>query len=665
MALTGAVGAINVKVSADATGFNASMNKVGSKVAATSKRVRASANTYAKWGAVAATAALTVGAAMVKNQMKVLDALAKTSDALGVQQKQLQALQHVAELTGTGAAQLSVNLERMQRRIGEVARKGGQAAAALSEIGVSASEMIELPADQQLVRISQAMVGVTNSSIKASIAMDLFGRDGVRMLKMMEQLGQNGIAPTVAELEALGVSLSRLDTAKVEQANDALFRTKQVTDGVVNQIAIKLSPLITQMGEDFLNAAKEGEGFGSTIDSVMSKSAVVVGVFADALHGIKIIFKGLEIAGKTMGLAVVKVMQGALLGVQMFIDKSISSINNLIDNINVISGAGISSIERFELGAVQSFANLAESGKEQIASLVTEMHNMAMTQLPSDQFDAWVAKAEAAATAAATAATTANGDGSGSTVGLSDADKVKMQEKLTAISQSLMSETELKRLALENDAIVLKEALDNKLILQTEHDEKLLALVAQTNGEMTAIEEKAARDKESINARTESAIRSMQAATVQNAIGLLDAFAGKSKAAAIAALALSKGLAIAQTIQNTGVAVMAALAVDPTGVLAARAKAMGALNVGMIAATGLVQAASISSGGASSMTNSGGMPAQRTTSGGGSSGGGMGDRNISISGLDPSSMFSGEQVRDLLKNMAGDGADFTFLTSGG
>lgn len=660
MALTGAVGAINVKVSADATGFNASMNKVGSKVAATSKRVRASANTYAKWGAVAATAALTVGAAMVKNQMKVLDALAKTSDALGVQQKQLQALQHVAELTGTGAAQLSVNLERMQRRIGEVARKGGQAAAALSEIGVSASEMIELPADQQLVRISQAMVGVTNSSIKASIAMDLFGRDGVRMLKMMEQLGQNGIAPTVAELEALGVSLSRLDTAKVEQANDALFRTKQVTDGVVNQIAIKLSPLITQMGEDFLNAAKEGEGFGSTIDSVMSKSAVVVGVFADALHNIKIIFKGLEIAGKTMGLAVVKVMQGALLGVQMFIDKSISSINNLIDNINVISGAGISSIERFELGAVQSFANLAESGKEQIASLVTEMHNMAMTQLPSDQFDAWVAKAEAAATAAATA----NGDGSGSTVGLSDADKVKMQEKLTAISESLMSETELKRLALENDAIVLKEALDNKLILQTEHDEKLLALVAQTNGEMTAIEEKAARDKESINARTESAIRSMQAATVQNAIGLLDAFAGKSKAAAIAALALSKGLAIAQTIQNTGVAVMAALAVDPTGVLAARAKAMGALNVGMIAATGLVQAASISSGGASSMTNSGGMPAQRTTSGGGSSGGGMG-RNVSISGLDPSSMFSGEQVRDLLKNLAGDGADFTFLNSGG
>jgi stress-induced morphogen len=653
MALTGAVGAINVKVSADATGFNASMNKVASKVAATSKRVRDSANTYAKWGAVAATAALTIGSAMVKSQMKVLDSLAKTSDALGVQQKQLQALQHVAELTGTGAAQLSVNLERMQRRIGEVARKGGQAAAALSEIGVSASEMIELPADQQLVRISQAMVGVTNSSIKASIAMDLFGRDGVRMLKMMEQLGQDGIAPTVAELESLGVSLSRMDTAKVEQANDALFRTKQVTDGVVNQIAIKLSPLITQMGEDFLNAAKAGEGFGSTIDSIMKKSITVVGLFSDSLHGLKIVFKGLEIAGKTMGLAVVKVMQGALLGVQMFIDKSISSINNLIDNINVISGAGISSIERFELGAVQSFANLAESGKEQIASLVTEMHNMAMTQLPSDQFDAWVAKAEAAATAAATAATAANGEGGGSTVGLSDVDKVKMQEKLTAISESLMSETELKRLALETDLLVLKDALANELLAQSEHDQQKKALEAKTSSEITAIEDKAKKDRDNLAQAEKSAKINAVSQTFGGLSTLMNTESKKL-------FAIGKAAAIAGAVVDGYAAVSKTMASAPYP-----------LNIGLAAAQGVASAVQIQGiakqkiGGAQSMgataSFSGGTPTTNTSGGGG----GMGDRNISISGLDPSSMFSGEQVRDLLKNMAGDGADFTFLTSGG
>jgi hypothetical protein len=653
MALTGAVGAINVKVSADATGFHASMNKVGAKVAATSKRVRDSANTYAKWGAVAATAALTVGAAMVKNQMKVLDALAKTSDALGVQQKQLQALQHVAELTGTGAAQLSVNLERMQRRIGEVARKGGQAAAALSEIGVSASEMIELPADQQLVRISQAMVGVTNSSIKASIAMDLFGRDGVRMLKMMEQLGQDGIAPTVAELEALGVSLSRMDTAKVEQANDALFRTKQVTDGVVNQIAIKLSPLITQMGEDFLNAAKAGEGFGSTIDSIMKKSITVVGLFSDSLHGLKIVFKGLEIAGKTMGLIVLKVMQAAGLGIQVFVDSSIKTINTLIDNINLIPGVAIPAIQRFEIAAVQSLTNLANDGEEQILSLVESMRTMALAPLPSEQLDAWVAKAEAAANAAATAAVASGGEGGGGGVGLSDVDKVKMQEKLTAISESLMSETELKRLALETDLLVLKEALANELLAQSEHDQQKKALEARTSSEITAIEDKAKKDRDNLAQAEKSAKINAVSQTFGGLSTLMNTESKKL-------FAIGKAAAIAGAVVDGYAAVSKTMASAPYP-----------LNIGLAAAQGVASAVQIQGiakqkiGGAQSMgataSFSGGTPTTNTSGGGG----GMGDRNISISGLDPSSMFSGEQVRDLLKNMAGDGADFTFLTSGG
>ena len=181
---------------------------------------------------------------------------------------------------------------------------------------------------------------------------------------------------------------------------------------------------------------------------------------------------------------------------------------------------------------------------------------------------------------------------------------------------------------------------------------------------MTAINKREADAKADLTERTENAIRSMRQNAVQNAIGLLDMFAGKSKAAAIAAIVLNKGLALAQNTQNTLVAQTRALAeLGPIAVppAASAIGTYGAINAGLIAATGLAQAASIGGGNASSLTSSGGMPAQRTTSGGG----GMGDRSISIAGLDPSSMFSGEQVRDLLKNLAGDGGDFTFLTSGG
>ena len=665
MALTGAVGAINVKVSADATGFNATMNKVGSKVAATASKVRESGNTYAKWGAVAAAAAFAVGTAMVKNQMKVLDALAKTSDALGVQQKQLQALQHVAELTGTGAAQLGVNLERMQRRIGEVARKGGQAGAALEEIGIAAKDMIALPADEQLVRISQAMQGVDNASIRASIAMDLFGRDGVRMLKMMEQLGKDGLAPTVDELNKLGVALTRIDTAKVEQANDTLFRTQQVMDGVVNKVAVKLSPLITALGENFLDSAKDANGFNTTIVKVMKNTTTVVGYFANALHGLQIIFKSLELASKTMGLVVIKVMQGAALAVQFFIDNAINRVNTLIDNVNLF-GANIKPIKKFELSAVSSFNNLAAKATAEVQKISAELNAMAGGLLPSTKLDVWVANAEAAATRS-TNALASSGVGGGS-VGMTDEEKAKMQEKLDAISQNLMSESEIKKQAFENDLAVLQEALALEFGVKAENEANIIELKRQREKELTSIEERNNRERLSIIQRTENAIQSLRASAIQNAIGLLDAFAGKSKAAAIAAIVLNKGLALAQNAQNTLVAQTRALAeLGPiAGPPAASAiGTYGTINAGLIAATGLAQAASVGRGGGSSLTSSGGLPAQRTTSGGGSSGGGFGDRNVSIAGLDPSALFSGEQVRELLKNLAGDGADFTFLNGGG
>jgi hypothetical protein len=132
-------------------------------------------------------------------------------------------------------------------------------------------------------------------------------------------------------------------------------------------------------------------------------------------------------------------------------------------------------------------------------------------------------------------------------------------------------------------------------------------------------------------------IRQLQFDTANHAIGLLAFIGQKSKAAAIAAIAFEKGVAIARVIINTRAAMAAAMAVDPSGVLAARAKLMGALSVGIIAATGIAQAGSVGGEG---------------TGGGGGGGGGVETTNgipdiapqrgqnitINVHTLDPSSV---------------------------
>jgi len=95
--------------------------------------------------------------------------------------------------------------------------------------------------------------------------------------------------------------------------------------------------------------------------------------------------------------------------------------------------------------------------------------------------------------------------------------------------------------------------------------------------------------------------------TARQGVALLQAFAGKSKAAAIAAIALSKGLAMAEANNANLVAAEAArasatIAAPPGAGLAAGAAAyasvrtQGAITLGLIAATGLVQASNVGGG---------------------------------------------------------------------
>jgi hypothetical protein len=99
-----------------------------------------------------------------------------------------------------------------------------------------------------------------------------------------------------------------------------------------------------------------------------------------------------------------------------------------------------------------------------------------------------------------------------------------------------------------------------------------------------------------------AAVRNMQIGTWQLAAELLQQFAGKSRAAALAVIAINKGLAIAQVIQNTQVAIMRGYAELGPFAGSANAAAMETLEgiqIGLIAATGLGQALNVGGGGAS------------------------------------------------------------------
>ena len=236
--------------------------------------------------------------------------------------------------------------------------------------------------------------------------------------------------------------------------------------------------------------------------------------------------------------------------------------------------------------------------------------------------------------------------------------KAALDKKITALRESFKTEAVLRDEAFALDIEAIRAFGLTSEAAKAEADALELARVQAHADALVAVAADKTSREQALEKRKSSLIMSMNMATASAAMGLLDEMANGSKAAAIAAVALNKGMAIAQAMQNTGVAVMAAQAVDPTGVLATRAKLMGKAQVAMIAATGLMQAGR--AGGASTTGFSGGVPAVNTRQ---QAQGGGGTQNINISGINRDSLISGGQLVDTLNQALGDG--FTINFAGG
>jgi hypothetical protein len=212
---------------------------------------------------------------------------------------------------------------------------------------------------------------------------------------------------------------------------------------------------------------------------------------------------------------------------------------------------------------------------------------------------------------------------------------------------------ELEQLIASKEALALTEEAFNERLLQLRMDRDEKIMNADLN--MLDKEKQIADERVRINQQAEQLIQNAREASTNAAIGLLSALGGKSKGAAMAAIALGKALSIAQIIQNTAVAQMRALAeLGPLAGSAAAAKigVMGKVQMGLVAATGLVQAAGISTSGAQSLTTGGTIQSAATSSSPGAMQGGTAmNQTITVQGIGNDTLFSGDAVRTLIDRL--------------
>lgn len=221
-----------------------------------------------KWAAGATLAAGAVAASMVKSAIDSAEATGILAGKLGITTEALSKLQYAAKLSDVSQASLETGMKKLARTLTDAASGSAAATKAFDALGLSAEEIINLPADEQLGRIADALNAVENASQRAALAQKIFGRGGVDMLPLLAE-GQKGIAALSAEAERMGVVISEDMAKKSQQFNDSVDRLKAAVSGIGLEMAAFVVGPLADFSEGLL-AAFKGPALGD-LDRIADK----------------------------------------------------------------------------------------------------------------------------------------------------------------------------------------------------------------------------------------------------------------------------------------------------------------------------------------------------------------------------------------------------------
>lgn len=257
-------------------------------------------------------AALTAGVARATER---IDALAKASDRLGVTTQALAGMRLAASDAGVQAEQLEQAMGKVVVKVEQAAAGNVQAAAAFRTLNLSVSELAGMSADRQFAAISDAIRGMESPAQRTAAAVALLGDEGGKMMNALT-IGSDGLRKAGEEASKLGLAVSRVDAAKVEEARQAFDRIGLVIEGVFNTAAVKLAPIITVISGELVKASVQTNAFGTVMDTVLKAGVNVAGFLANAWAGLTLVFKTLKVGVYQVGGGFVTMANAAVADAQ-------------------------------------------------------------------------------------------------------------------------------------------------------------------------------------------------------------------------------------------------------------------------------------------------------------------------------------------------------------
>lgn len=269
---------LNFKMTASIAKFQASMDKVESKL----KAIEGSSRQTAK--GMKLLAALEIGKSVLSGLTGLFnifkggidsvmsfsseaaaaaDAIGKLSSSTGMAHEPLQVFTQMAAYGGVSSTQFGDALQKMSRGLGEAANGTGTAGKALERMGLSLDGLLQMSPDEQFLAIGSAIGEIEDPALRSQAAADIFGRSGTKLIPMFENLEENARA-TADEMLELGQVLSVTQVRNIEAMNDSFEKVKQTAFSIGSQVLANFAPALTKANEALISLIKNFEYEGAT-----------------------------------------------------------------------------------------------------------------------------------------------------------------------------------------------------------------------------------------------------------------------------------------------------------------------------------------------------------------------------------------------------------------
>src|SRR6056297_1032221 len=230
--------------------------RLSREMEAANRRLARFARQATRIARVVGAAAAAAGAALIRSGLQTIDAQAKLAQSLATTTASVQVLARAADLSGNTFRELEAGSARLTRRLSLFASDGsGPAADAIQRLGLNAAELLRLPLDERIARVTEAIRQNAAASEQAALFSQLFGD---RAFVAFQRLDPAQLRQANDELRRFGVLVSDADADRIEETNDAISRLGLIWRGLSNQLAVAAAPALQSAAEGLARLGEVG-----------------------------------------------------------------------------------------------------------------------------------------------------------------------------------------------------------------------------------------------------------------------------------------------------------------------------------------------------------------------------------------------------------------------